>query len=123
MDRVLVVAQVAESWTRDLRVATLAPALPARRDMAVIAVEERTLARLTYRSPVDRAFLAELVEALAERGARAIGIGSSRATRTAPRGWPTPAAGTRRRWWWISSQGAEGGVSDSWSMPTTVATN
>lgn len=52
----------------------LAPLQPQNRDIAIIAVTDRTLATLPYRSPIDRAFLADLITSLAGSGARAIGV-------------------------------------------------
>jgi adenylate cyclase len=52
----------------------LAPLQPQNRDIAIIAVTDRTLATLPYRSPIDRAFLADLITTLAGSGARAIGV-------------------------------------------------
>jgi adenylate cyclase len=52
----------------------LAPLQPQNRDVAIIAVTDGTLARLPYRSPIDRAFLADLITTLSGSGARAIGI-------------------------------------------------
>ena len=52
----------AESWLEDLRVSLLAPAEPQDLDIIVVAITEDTLAGLPYRSPVDRGFIADLVE-------------------------------------------------------------
>jgi adenylate cyclase len=52
----------------------LAPAQPQNRDIAIIAVTDRTIAKLPYRSPIDRAFLANLIATLTGSGARAIGV-------------------------------------------------
>lgn len=64
----------AESWLEDLRVSLLAPAEPQDPDIIVVAITEDTLAGLPYRSPVDRGFIADLVEWLDSAGVRAIGI-------------------------------------------------
>jgi adenylate cyclase len=42
--------------------------------VVVVAITEETLAAFPYRSPIDRAFLAELIERLDSAGARAIGL-------------------------------------------------
>ncbi len=68
------VAGVPERLFDDLRIAVFAPSAPAREDIVILAVTEETLAGLPYRSPVDRGFLAELVDVLAARGVRAIGV-------------------------------------------------
>jgi len=64
----------AERWLEDLRVSLLAPAEPQHPDIIVVAITEDTLAGLPYRSPVDRGFIADLVEWLDSAGVRAIGI-------------------------------------------------
>ena len=52
----------------------LAPAQPQSRDIAIIAITDQTLAKLPYRSPIDRRLLAELITGLGGSGARAIGL-------------------------------------------------
>ncbi|MEM9043695.1 MAG: adenylate/guanylate cyclase domain-containing protein [Pseudomonadota bacterium] len=49
---------------------------PAGQDtrISLVAIDEATMATLPYRSPVDRAFLAELVEIVGASGARAVGL-------------------------------------------------
>jgi len=64
----------AENILSDLRLTMLTPAMPQDRQIVVIAITEATLERFTYRSPVDRAFLADLITALDASGASAIGI-------------------------------------------------
>lgn len=61
-----------ENFTMDYRVATLLPDEPQSSDIVVVSISEQTLEMFPYRSPVDRAFLAELVETLQAAGARAI---------------------------------------------------
>lgn len=63
-----------ERHTRDLRLAAFQPPEPRSERVAVIAIDEETIARFAYRSPVDRRFLAELLSAIDRQGARAIGI-------------------------------------------------
>lgn len=65
---------VIENWVADLRVALLAPPAERNADIVVLAITEGTLEQLPYRSPVDRAFLAGIVDALAAAGARAVGL-------------------------------------------------
>ncbi len=43
-------------------------------DIVIVAIDEKTLSRFHYRSPVDRGFVAGLLEALAAKGPRAIGV-------------------------------------------------
>lgn len=64
----------AQRLTEDWAVARLAPARPQHGRVVVIAITEETLARLPYRSPLDRTMLAELVGGLRAKGAAAIGL-------------------------------------------------
>ena len=66
--------RAAENWVADLRVATLSPAEVQHPDIVIVAVTEDTLATLSYRSPLDRAFLADLVRAVDAAAPRAIGL-------------------------------------------------
>lgn len=52
----------------------LAPVRPPHPRLALIGITEETLAQFPYRSPVDRGFLAALVNRLAEAGVAAIGL-------------------------------------------------
>jgi class 3 adenylate cyclase/CHASE2 domain-containing sensor protein len=52
----------------------LGPLGPADPNVVVVGITEETLAGLPYRSPIDRAFLAELVDTLARKGVAAIGL-------------------------------------------------
>ncbi|MFV3074503.1 CHASE2 domain-containing protein [Niveispirillum fermenti] len=61
-----------ENWVADHRVATRTPAAPQQPDIVIAAITEETLARFAYRSPVDRAFLSDLLRGLEAKGARAI---------------------------------------------------
>ncbi|OYQ31705.1 hypothetical protein CHU95_21460 [Niveispirillum lacus] len=61
-----------ENWVADYRVATLTPAQPQQPDIVIVALNEDTLARFPYRSPVDRAFLADLLRNLQAKGAKAV---------------------------------------------------
>ncbi len=63
-----------DAFAADVRISLFGSVMPERRDLAIVAVDEAALARLPFRSPVDRAFLADLVRAIDERGARVIGI-------------------------------------------------
>ncbi|HUZ74639.1 MAG TPA: adenylate/guanylate cyclase domain-containing protein [Stellaceae bacterium] len=64
----------AERFVGDLRIATLLPPEPQDPDIVIAAIEESTLQKFPYRSPVDRAFLSNLLQTLAARGPRAIGM-------------------------------------------------
>lgn len=65
---------VAEQWLVDLRVALLSPAEPQRQDIVLVTINEETLATLAYRSPVDRGFLADVMQWLDDAGVAAIGV-------------------------------------------------
>jgi Adenylate cyclase, family 3 (some proteins contain HAMP domain) len=65
---------VAEQWLVDLRVAYVRPAEPQRQDIVLVTITEETLATLAYRSPVDRAFLADTLQWLDDAGVAAIGV-------------------------------------------------
>ncbi|WP_165839108.1 adenylate/guanylate cyclase domain-containing protein [Roseicella frigidaeris] len=52
----------------------LAPLAPPHPRLVLIGITEETLAAFPYRSPVDRGFLAGLVDTLAEAGVAAIGL-------------------------------------------------
>jgi class 3 adenylate cyclase/CHASE2 domain-containing sensor protein len=67
-------ARAAENWSADIRQVLLAPHRPANDDVVVVAITEETLATLPYRSPIDRAFLAQLLVRLDAARPRAIGI-------------------------------------------------
>ena len=58
----------------DFRVAFFAAPRPQRGDIIVLAVDEDTVSRFPFRSPIDRAFLADLVNELARRDVRALGF-------------------------------------------------
>lgn len=65
----------AEEAVADARLALLGPSAPEQHpSVALVTITEDTLALLPYRSPVDRALLAEVTAALKAAGARAIGF-------------------------------------------------
>ena len=63
-----------ETKLADIRVAAMQPAMPPSSDVVVIAIDEATLAAFSYRSPVDRGLIADLIEQLEDKGAAAIGV-------------------------------------------------
>lgn len=65
---------VTENWVSDLRIATLTPNTPQSGEVTVAAITEDTLARLPYRSPVDRQFLTQLLKTLQSKKVRALGV-------------------------------------------------
>ena len=64
----------AENITYDARIAYLGTATPQSDRIVLVVVTESTLAGFPYRSPLDRAFLADLIEHLGTAGVRAIGL-------------------------------------------------
>lgn len=63
-----------ENWVSDLRIVMASPRENAPRDIVVLTVNEDTLKQFPYRSPVSRAYLANLVKTLETKGARAVGL-------------------------------------------------
>lgn len=63
-----------EAWAVDLRLRWLAPQSPARDDIVLIGIDEKVLASLPYRSPIDRQFVADLVSAVRGANPRAIAV-------------------------------------------------
>lgn len=66
-------AQV-ENWLLDVRVAALAPVKLKASDIVIVGITEDTLANLTYRQPVDRGLLADVLERVDDAGALVIGL-------------------------------------------------
>lgn len=64
----------AERLTEAVAFRVLAPQPPLNPDVVVIAITEETLAAFPYRSPIDRGFLANLLDTLIARDVRAIGL-------------------------------------------------
>jgi class 3 adenylate cyclase len=52
----------------------LGPLRPPDPDVVIIGITEQTLAPFPYRSPIDRAFLGGLIDALIHKGVRAVGL-------------------------------------------------
>lgn len=61
-----------ETRTQDIRLAGFAQPQPRDERIVVVAISEDTLAKFPYRSPVDRQFLAELLNTVQQKGAKAI---------------------------------------------------
>lgn len=66
--------QDAEHWLEDARRVVFSPPQERHEDIVILAITEETLAALPYRSPLDRGFLATVLQGLMQQGARAIGI-------------------------------------------------
>jgi class 3 adenylate cyclase len=63
-----------ETITEDIRVAALQAPMPQSKEIVVIGINEETLSRFPYRSPIDRAFIADLLAKLEKKGPLAIGL-------------------------------------------------
>jgi class 3 adenylate cyclase/CHASE2 domain-containing sensor protein len=70
----LEVVKSLDNSVQDEEVAAYAPAQRQDRDIVVITIDETTVQKFPYRSPVDRAFLASVLSSLASRHPRAIGL-------------------------------------------------
>ncbi|MBL4721972.1 MAG: adenylate/guanylate cyclase domain-containing protein [Alphaproteobacteria bacterium] len=63
-----------EYWTRDIRDILLSPWEKVRDDIVIFGITEETLNALPYRSPVDRGFLADLLNHIAKQNPRAVAL-------------------------------------------------
>lgn len=63
-----------ENVASDIRVAAFQPYQASSTDIVIVAITEDTLSNFAYRSPVDRAFLANLLLELERKGARLIAL-------------------------------------------------
>lgn len=67
--------QVLETGVSDrVRIATTSPSAAQDKRISIVAIDEATMARLAYRSPVDRGLLAQVIELLAAAGAKTVGL-------------------------------------------------
>ncbi|HET7085989.1 MAG TPA: adenylate/guanylate cyclase domain-containing protein [Rhizomicrobium sp.] len=64
----------ANQFLLDWEVVNYTPAQVQDPDIVIVAVTEDTLAQFPYRAPIDRAFMADLLTALAKKQPRAIGV-------------------------------------------------
>ncbi len=64
----------AERLVQAVAFQVLAPGHPANSNVVVIGITEETLSAFPYRSPIDRGFLASLIDRLATDGVAAIGL-------------------------------------------------
>ena len=64
----------AEQYVEDVRLALLLPSEPQHPDIVIVTLNEDLLTRFPYREPVDRGFLAGLVQTLQARSPRLIAI-------------------------------------------------
>ena len=72
--RFVTVGAVAENWVADLRLSLFNPPSRKQSDIVVLTITEETLATLSYRSPIDRGFLSDVLDTLEATEARAIGL-------------------------------------------------
>ncbi len=63
---------VMENWVTDFRMASVAPPEPQHPDIVIVSINEQTLERFPYRSPIDRRFLADLLGTLESKGVRGV---------------------------------------------------
>jgi class 3 adenylate cyclase/CHASE2 domain-containing sensor protein len=63
-----------ERFLEDFRIATLLRPEPTDADIVIVGIKEQTLALFPYREPVNRGFLADLLQTLADRHPRAVGM-------------------------------------------------
>jgi class 3 adenylate cyclase len=64
----------AEEWYRDVRIGAFTPDEEQHKDIIIVGVNEHTLDQFTYRSPLNRVFLSNLIQKLDNAGAKAIGV-------------------------------------------------
>ncbi|MSO77880.1 MAG: adenylate/guanylate cyclase domain-containing protein [Alphaproteobacteria bacterium] len=72
--RTLPILNIAENWAADWLTVLFEPFAPQHPDNLLLAITENTLARFPFRSPVDRAFLADIIQTLTARQVKAIGL-------------------------------------------------
>lgn len=63
-----------EKKLADIRVAALEMPKPPSDEIIVVALDEVTLSQFAYRSPINRAFIADLIERIDGAGAKALGV-------------------------------------------------
>lgn len=63
-----------ETLFRDLMMSTISPFVDPGDSVVIVTITEEALEGLPYRSPIDRGFLADVVEQIGKSGPRAIGI-------------------------------------------------
>lgn len=63
-----------EQYTQDVRMITGPKAPEQDKDIVIVTITEKVLDQFAYRNPVDRAYLAKLLDQLASKHVRAIGL-------------------------------------------------
>src|SRR3954470_23149642 len=61
-----------ERWVENYRIAILTPAEPQNADVAIVTITDDTIAQFPYSEPIDRNFLADLLEFVQAHGARGV---------------------------------------------------
>lgn len=74
MGRNVSLLELTENYLADVRMALMSAPRPQSERIAVVLINDTTLAQYPYRSPLDRSLIAGLLEELEGRGATAIGI-------------------------------------------------
>ncbi len=72
--RYISIISVAENWASDMRFSIFNTPSQTDNQIVIVRITEETLAKLPYRSPVDRGFLADKIQYLQGLGIRAIGL-------------------------------------------------
>jgi adenylate cyclase len=70
----IVASRPVENYIRDLMMSSISPFVSPPDEIVLVTVNETTLAEFSYRSPIDRAFLASLISHIVEAGPKAIGV-------------------------------------------------
>ena len=65
--------RVSAEWLTDVQVA-LSPRAEQHSDIIILAITEDTLATLPFREPINRGFIADVLEILEQKGVRAVGL-------------------------------------------------
>jgi CHASE2 domain-containing sensor protein len=63
-----------ENIAEDIRIAAFSPSQEQSKDIVIVAINEATLEQFQYRSPLDREFIAKLLQTLEKKGAKVIGL-------------------------------------------------
>ena len=72
--RYISIISIAENWASDMRFSIFNTPSQTDNQIVIVRITEETLAKLPYRSPVDRGFLADKIQYLQGLGIRAIGL-------------------------------------------------
>ncbi|MCP4472004.1 MAG: CHASE2 domain-containing protein [Gammaproteobacteria bacterium] len=70
----LSLAQLAENHFADMQVAMLSLPRPQSEDITIVLIDEKTVMKYPYRSPLDRSLISDLLQALEAKSVAAIGI-------------------------------------------------